>query len=231
MASLDPDKIREVYTTRVADIKGRRDLSDAGKRRQLAKVWVKAADDMRAARAASETSRATREKQLLRRLFGNQNSHDATSVVSFRDAQDRAERLKTPAEAGELLARARRSGDVLLARALAMKALDMAVGGTPGQADGWGNVLNVWSADEPGDVDDALTELSEFHGQGPAALVGLSAQHSVPKPTELAGVGNLHALAREADATPGEDEPAPAPGSEFFTRGGPLLAGQHPNQG
>lgn len=204
MARLDPDEIRKRYTTRVADIQGRKDLSDAGRARQLARLFVKASDDMRAARAATEAARRSREKHLLRRLFGNPNSHDATSVVSFRDAQDRAERLKTPTEAAELVARARRSGDTLLARAVAMRALDMAIG-NPAAANGWGSVLDTWSADEPGDVDDALTELGEHHRQSPAALIGEAAQHSVPRPSELNGVGNLHALAAEADANPDED--------------------------
>ncbi len=222
------EQIRARYHTRVEDLKARRDLSDEGRRRQLAKAYTRAQDDLRKVRAETEANRDARHQQLMGQLFKNPDSRDPSSAISYRDAQDRAEALRTPAEALELLNRARRSGDALLVTAVAMRSLDQAMGALGNSA--WGEVVDTWSQGESSFVDAALTELGELHRTSPADLIGRAAQHSVPKPSELAGVGNLHKLAAEADRNADADEPATGLGGEFFTRG-PLLAGQNPAQG
>ena len=118
---------------------------------------------MRKVRAADEAARVQREEQLLRRLFGNASARDAASTVSYRDAMDRAEGLATPDEAFELLARARRSGDDLLARAVGMRALDQARTALPARGVAWSAVLDRWAQDEPPDIDRILIELGALH--------------------------------------------------------------------
>ncbi len=83
---------------------------------------------------------------LLRRLFDSPAPHDVASVVSYRDALDRADRLDTPAEAVALLRRARLTGDELLARAVAVRAADLVA-----RSAAWGEVLDEWAA-QPGSV-------------------------------------------------------------------------------
>jgi len=195
----EAEKIQDRLRGRVDDIRTRQDLSNDGRQRQLAKAHTEAAAEMHKVRAADETARAQREEKLLRTLFGNAAARDATSVVSFRDAQDRAERLVKPDEAAELLARARRSGDTLLAKAIGMKALNEARAALPGAGDQWVTVLNQWAQDEPPAVDEALTELGQMHhaNTGPRQI-GRSLRYSVPTPAELRG-SNIALLARQAD--------------------------------
>lgn len=201
-----PEQIRNEYAAKLAGIRSRNDLSDDGRRRQLAKARVAAETAMREARKKRGADIASREESLLRALFGNTNARDATSVVSFRDAQDRAARLKKPDEAQDLLTRARRSGDVLLARAIGMHAWEQ-VASRPAGMNAWGAVLDAWAQDEPPAADAALTELGELHREmSGGARIMAGVQHSLEHPHELRG-WNVHSLARDADSTPGEDEP------------------------
>ena len=93
---------------------------------------------------------ADHRDELLRRLFSGPAFHDVTSIISFRDAQDRAERLSTPDEAVELLSRARMSGDELLVTAVALHAAAQVPVSRP-----WARVLDEWFDGEPTDIDTA----------------------------------------------------------------------------
>lgn len=66
----EAEKIQDRLRARVEDIRTRQDLSNDGRKRQLAKAHTEAADEMRKVRAADETTRAQREEKLLRTLFG-----------------------------------------------------------------------------------------------------------------------------------------------------------------
>ena len=190
-------KIQNRLANRVADLRRRRDLSDEGRRRQIAKAKEDADNAMRKLRVENEAARQRREETLLRQLFGNAAARDATSVVSFRDAQDRAEHLTKADEAAELLARARRSGDNLLAKAVGMRALNQAR--LPGANTGWATVLDHWAQDEAPSVDEALSELGALHRahSAPSRLME-SATFTVATPAELRG-HNVALLARQAD--------------------------------
>ena len=88
--------------------------------------------------------------ELLRRLFSGPAFRDITSIISFRDAQDRAERLSTPDEAVELLRRARTSGDELLVTAVALHAAAQVP-----VSRSWAGVLDDWFNGDPADIDTA----------------------------------------------------------------------------
>lgn len=192
-------KIQNRLANRVADLRRRRDISNEGRRRQIAKAKDEADNAMRKHRTENEAARQRREETLLRRLFGNATASDATAVVSFRDAQDRAERLTKPDEAAELLARARRSGDNLLAKAVGMRALDQARSALPGASDQWATVLDRWAQDEPPAVDEALTELGAMHRANSSPNRAMeSATYTIATPAELRG-HNVALLARQAD--------------------------------
>lgn len=67
------------------------------------------------------TSGDTRRK-LARKLFGLPAGADATTVLVYRDAEDRAAKITDPDQFGPLMARALDQGDTLMARAIAARA-------------------------------------------------------------------------------------------------------------
>ena len=84
--------------------------------------------------------------ELLHRLLDSPAVHDAVSIISWRDAQDRAELLSTPDAAIKLLRRARLSGDRLLARAVARHAAARIP-----LSNAWRAVLDEWATSEQTD--------------------------------------------------------------------------------
>lgn len=120
------------------------------------------------------------QRKLEQKVFGAGSGGDAASlVISRRDAGDRAASLKTETEAQELLARAERSGDEPLARAIAERAYEMQ----------WADVANgflenrpalaepfeqLWNQRAPSLHEEMMTA---FALQGtPHELVGMSAR-------------------------------------------------------
>lgn len=186
-----PDQIRQGLTDTLNQLRTRRDLSTEGLQRQAAKAYVAARDEMRKARQADGADLQAQQDRLLQKLFGNPNSTDPSSVISFRDAQDRAAQLATAEEAMELLERAKLTGDVLLAQAVAMRAADRAWVGMGNST--WGAVLDAWAAGTP--KDDVLTELGTLSRSRASEML----MYALSKPTELTGVNNVDRLANQAD--------------------------------
>jgi hypothetical protein len=203
-----PDSVRKRYAARVADLRARKDLSEDGRRRQIAKARTDADAAMRKIAKADQANRDKRHAELLARIFGNPRPQDSTSVVSYRDAQDRAAGLKTPEQAAALLSRARSTGDRLLAQAVAMRALDGAMGAKLGT--GWDAVLDDWAAEQPSGVDEALTELGQLHReQSTRGKFAKNLYYALPAASELRGQ-NIQRLAAEADPDL-PDAPPPNP--------------------
>lgn len=94
----EADKIRAAYATKAAEIKSRRDLNDEGRTLRLARALSQAHEEMTKVRRKDTERIDKRRADLQQRLFGNSKSWDLTTVISFRDALDRADRLKTPDE-------------------------------------------------------------------------------------------------------------------------------------
>lgn len=82
-------------------------------------------DQLKAEHRAEELARA---KTANIAIYGAEDlrgdSDDVAHRASFRDAQDRAARVDSPDQAARLLAQAERSGDEVLARAVAVRAFD-----------------------------------------------------------------------------------------------------------
>jgi hypothetical protein len=196
------DRLHRRLQAEVDEIRARKDLSDDGRRRQLAKVTDRAQREMRALSRQAAEDAERRKAELLATIFGTP-SRDATAIVSYRDAMDRAGQLKTPEEATQLLAQARMVGDEPLGRAVAMRVLDQAMnrGLIGGQA--WAELLNEWAATQPPHVDQALTELSALV-DAPGGIAR-SLAYSLATPSELDGQ-DLVSLAVAADRHPDEDQ-------------------------
>lgn len=109
-------KIQERHNATVAEVQADTDLTTEAKSRRLAQAYVKAAAELGDLRAEERDRLARREAELERHLFGALNRPE--DAISSRDAQDRAERLTTPAEAGEALRRAEQADDQVLAGAI-----------------------------------------------------------------------------------------------------------------
>src|SRR3954453_24134748 len=129
MADTTPERdkawrIHERYAEATKRIKDDKDLADEGRHRRLADEWAQARKALEGLRDAEGTQLVKRQQELERRLFGSGlgGLDAATSAISARDAQDRAERLTTPQEAASLLHRAEQNGDQALARAVAQHA-------------------------------------------------------------------------------------------------------------
>jgi hypothetical protein len=207
-------QIKERLASRVKDIEGRRDLSGEGKKRQLSKVAHEASESLRKLQRQANEATEQRRARIMRELFGNPASNDSTSVVSYRDALDRAERVKSADEAARLLERARTIGDAALARAVAAKALDRAIADPTGAGERWAAIANTWGAEDP-ERDALLTELGQLHSStGPSARITESMEFSAPRPSGLSAVDDIEKLAGEADKNPTENEP-PNIGAEF----------------
>jgi hypothetical protein len=195
--------IQKRHAAAVQQVQERRDLSAEGRKRQLARVHTQFSAEMDQVRAAANEATEQRRNEIVRGLFGNPSPGDSTSVISYRDALDRADRVKTPEEAARLLRRAQQTGDTTLARAVAAKALDAAMG--PDANGAWAGVVNTWGAEDAG-RDELLTELSALNdAASPAGRFAGGLQYALARPLGLDAGDNVAALAAAADQIPGEE--------------------------
>lgn len=178
----------------------RRDASrtERWKKIELAKV----AREMRAERQRlmAERDRESRGAQvrLENTLFGSgSKADDASAVISRRDAGDRAAQLDDEEAARRLLARAERTGDEPLARAIAERAFERR----------WVNVTNEFLERRP-ELDAPMNELwSQRHPSMNDALVEILTMDANPE--ELSGLSEFD-IDRLAEADPVE-----APATSF----------------
>jgi len=197
-------RIRDRLATELAAIHSQRDLSDVGKQRRSARVVVKAQDQLKALQAAEAARVADREDALTRQLFASVGKNsvtgatDATSVISARDAADRASRITSPKDAARLMDLADLHGDAVLLRALAR---ECASRGNPLEPE-YRRLFRTW-ADRQEGAADAIAELDVINDERHALDHRLNREVAFGPgrlPDYLRG-GNLHPLAAEADDT------------------------------
>lgn len=152
-------------------------LSREGKIRALAPVYVKAKHQLAAIDVQSQQRREARRVELTRSLFGTPN--DPAGVLSFRDAQARAEGIEDPVIAEYRLRRAIDGGDQMMARALAQHGAEM----------GWNTVVDTYTTLVPS-AGETLQQLAEIQEQQNSPVHGLARApyFSLPKPSELDGL-------------------------------------------
>lgn len=205
----------EVINRHIADAKHRYAEARAdGSRTDEYKKWLiaveyEAADDgiteelVKLARTAKVEDRGDAQA-----VFGVTDlaGDPASKAISRRDAGDRVSGIDSPGELQELLARATRSGDEILARAVAERALEMRDAKT----------LEKFAEDRPS-LEPAvvrLWDLQRREDQAATSGMKVAIMMSELKPPELAGMahGSIRALA-------GGREPSNAPkaytGSQF----------------
>lgn len=173
--------LRGEYQNLVESIRGDRSLSEHGKQKELARLYIDYKPRMQALEAEENSTKQTRLKTLRRDLFGLSGFADPNTAISYRDAQDRAANIQDEEAAMSLLSRAELSGDTSLAKAVAAKSFE----------SGWSRVINEYADANP--TSEAkfqeLVDL-ESYGKGSAGLaqiLGAAMIYGVDKPNELGG--------------------------------------------
>lgn len=169
---------RAELARRVKETRKNTNLSPTGKAEQIAKSYREAHALMANLASAEEDALATKRLELERALFG-QFASDPTSIIAYRDAQERVGQL-TPEEqhvAKQMLHTAQLSGDTTLAAALLGKAVNT----------GWEDIITTYSAQHP----DKATQLRDLgdviHFQEDHTInFQRTADYSCNKPHELA---------------------------------------------
>lgn len=131
-------------------VNSNRNLSDAGRRAEIDESLTKTRARLRELEQMEmdEIAKAERRaSEALNRKGGNSPS----DIISFRDAQDRAERVEAPAEAERIMKRAILSDDPILATAIMRRAI----------TQGWDSVYAMY-ADEHPDVGEHVKDLAQI---------------------------------------------------------------------
>lgn len=115
-------KIRLEFANEVARIRNSNLYTDAGRRQEIAKATIKYRAKADALKASYSTNNEAQRSLLVSKIFGLPKGADAATVMSFRDAADRAAQLTNPDVAAATLKRALEHGDTVLARAVAAHA-------------------------------------------------------------------------------------------------------------
>ena len=130
----------------------RRDTSrtEAWKQQEIARTYRRMCQTRDRLIETRDDAQRQHQRELEGALFGaSATSGDPASwAISRRDAGDRVAQIKTPTQAAELLARAERSNDEPLARAVAERAHEM----------DWADVANAFLDGRP-HLEDRFTEL------------------------------------------------------------------------
>lgn len=181
------DKAAEIqrrYSEQLQQIREARDLSDEGRRRQLAAAYASTRKQLDSLRKQEQERVAKRAGELEWQVFGpvRTASGTASDAISVRDAQDRAARISKPAEARELLRRAEQNNDEVLARAIAQTALDRGrQAAIKQEVDAWDETLGAFYDARP-HLSGVLQEQSELERLARPELIG---PYSITRPTEV----------------------------------------------
>lgn len=148
-------------------------LSRSGQDQAIDDVYNTAAHEIAALRAEETRHIHARLTTISRKLSG-QITNDPASIIPFRDAQDRAEQITEEAEAERIITRAIRSDDHVLAKAIAMRALD----------ETWMDTYDQFKTAYP-QYDQAVQDYVDMrHVQdGLAHKLAASAAYSITRPT------------------------------------------------
>ncbi len=145
------DALRESHEAAAGRIRGRPELSDRGRAMLLARNYLACKSQMADLEQTAHSDDTVLRSQTERSVFGTSGlpGDAATIAVSYRDAQDRAATLTSPTDAAALLARAERSNDEPLARAVAAHSHDQANTALGGLDSGWTDVVDSYTASRP----------------------------------------------------------------------------------
>lgn len=176
----------EDYSRTQAEVASDPNLTPAGKREHLASIHESVSEKLKALRQQEKDVVRTKREKLERSVFGLPagTAGNPAQLVSFRDAQDRANRLTDRADAEAAYQSALRSDDTVLAQAILAQALTR----------GWTNVTKDYLSRNPSareDLDD-LAAIKQYEQNSLAVSIkymmpGLSTEAPVSVPTVTRG--------------------------------------------
>ncbi|WP_416430056.1 hypothetical protein [Paenarthrobacter nicotinovorans] len=195
--ALAAERLRSGQREQLEAIRQDRNLSPAGKRAQIAALYLRNKQEVGKLEKQAATTRTDRINHIRKTVFGLSGNPGPQDVISYRDAQDRAANLGSDdeAKAAQLFDRAQLSGDTILAAAVVNRALEA----------GWVNVANSYIEAHPyyGEMVEELWYLNQGSPENETnlgqALENYSAFH-LEKPAEI---GNVH-LESQIEAIAGQ---------------------------
>ena len=193
-------KIRQNLGRQIEALRNQKNLTSQGRAARIAKAREDAKAKLAALRQ-EETDRLTsRRDELTKKLFGNTSPDDAR-IGSIRDARKRAAEIKTSNEMAEAMNLAEMDSDTVLLRAYAQ---ECARRSSNPLERGWSTLFHQW-ADAQHYGMEVVQELRDIDTEfnDPTAQLTRDATFGCGLlPEELRGVGNLRALAAQADEIP-----------------------------
>jgi hypothetical protein len=160
----------------VAAIRDNKNLSETGRRTEIAKATLAARKQAEALKTETRAARESRRAELERRVFGIAGTPSPAELMVMRDSRDRAAGLNSAEEAGLTLKLAAQAGDSFMSKAVAQVAA----------AKGWGDVLSTFTATAAYDTKAALEELADIPTGRGTALADTAA-FKIRDPREFLG--------------------------------------------
>lgn len=171
------------YRASVAATRANDQLTPLGKRAELEKLYNAAKAFATKERGNSEQSEESRKRRLETTLFGLSPAASDSSVVAYRDAQDRVAGISNPEKLGDLMERALIAGD----RTLLLAGFSHAYQQSRNPLGGvrWMPMLDEYVREFPATAE-PLAELEELTGgAGLTARLGEQMATGITKPPEL----------------------------------------------
>lgn len=179
--------VQREYHTGVEEVRGDASLSDQGKADRIAELHAKSAERLRSMETASDAADAELHARSETKVY-SPGKFSGADAISFRDALDRAEKAGTIDQKRDLLARAARTGDEHLERAVFSTVLDRRLS-DPVRGDLWDDVIDEYLARHPGERD-AVSNLLDASMNRRRAFenrIARSMLFRLSKPDELKG--------------------------------------------
>jgi len=134
-------QIQNNFQDAVQRIRANDHLTPEGKKEQIAAEYHSASNALGAIKDSFSSAKTLRTHVLRRDLFGNTDTSDAQTAISFRDAQDRVSSLGQfdQEKALKLLDQAEISGDTVMVKALMQQAIEHS----------WDQVANIYAEKHP----------------------------------------------------------------------------------
>jgi hypothetical protein len=181
--------LRRENQQRLQAIRADRDISEEKKQRLIAKAYLDLKTALEGAQVERDSKTATKRSLLERRLYGLPERANASEMISYRDALDRANQIAANDEAASLalMKRAQVSGDDLLLRAVLAAAyerqqVDVINGYSAANPKAYADVEELWAIQtdqvSPFDFDFVATAPAEIERWSEPKIADMAAQET-----------------------------------------------------
>ncbi len=180
MTTTSPEEtIRETAEASYARTRNNTDLSPDAKRRAIATAYLTAQDALDKLKAAAEAAATGRLETLAKQIYGIPSPADASTVLGYRDACDRSDKVEDESTAIATLNRAAVAGDDLMVRALLALAY----------TQHWAGPIDAWTERNPAKEANAQQLWDLTNAPTTNSLIGYLAYHAAV-PAELVAISD-----------------------------------------